>query len=275
MHTTNLLNQIVSDLSFRIPREILAETFLNKDARRARSSISLDEAILQDVIRPRVMVDMNLVGGSIANVDLSNIAPQMLDYTNLLFVIPPERTGGRGIVSVLSAGFVPYTIGAHAYDAVVVNGTCGTAGTAMNALGSVYASHADMRPVAQTDVELVGPFSVVVRHTAGFSGYYVLRAILAYDEALNQINPRSYPAVTKLCEYAVKAYIYNVLRIRIDRAQVVYGQELGVFREYVDSYSDAEENYQTYLKEVLQNVLFMNDRESHRRFMRLQIQPTL
>jgi hypothetical protein len=39
----------------------------------------------------------------------------------------------------------------------------------------------------------------------------------------------------------------------------------------LESYSDAEENYQTYLSDVWRAVAKMNDRESYRRLMKVAI----
>ena len=63
--------------------------------------------------------------------------------------------------------------------------------------------------------------------------------------------------------------------IKIDQAYLTGGQELGAFKNYVENLSDAEENYQTYLKEVMQKVFFMNDSSNYNRFIALQMNPSI
>ena len=57
----------------------------------------------------------------------------------------------------------------------------------------------------------------------------------------------------------------------MDKGRLEGGAELGRFREVIDSYSDAEEQYQDYLLNTWQKVAFMNDRESYERFTKMMI----
>ena len=47
----------------------------------------------------------------------------------------------------------------------------------------------------------------------------------------------------KLCEYAVKSYIYTNLIFDIESNVVFRGQELGVIKDIVGQYSDSEDKY--------------------------------
>lgn len=58
----------------------------------------------------------------------------------------------------------------------------------------------------------------------------------------------------------------------MDIGELQGGHNLGRFKEIVDSYSDAEKNHQTYLKEVMKKVLYMNDSESTKRLIKILVE---
>ena len=63
--------------------------------------------------------------------------------------------------------------------------------------------------------------------------------------------------------------------IALDRGYLERGQELGVIKSYIDGLSDAEENYQTYLREEWGAVNTINDRLTYEDLLRIQISPDL
>jgi hypothetical protein len=57
----------------------------------------------------------------------------------------------------------------------------------------------------------------------------------------------------------------------MDEAEIQGGARLGAFRNIVETYADAEQQYQEYLQEKWQKVAIMNDRESYHDLIRAQI----
>ena len=47
----------------------------------------------------------------------------------------------------------------------------------------------------------------------------------------------------KVCEYAVKAYIYTKLIFSIESNLVVRGMDIGIMKDIVSNYADANEKY--------------------------------
>jgi hypothetical protein len=123
-------------------------------------------------------------------------------------------------------------------------------------------------PVTSTaQVEVIAENTVSIKDSLRLVSSMYLRCTLANDENLTNINPRSYPYFTKLVEYATKAYIYNDLIVKIGSNELQGGFELGVSKSIIESYSDAEQNYQDYLENTWRRVAFMNDKPAHRRLI--------
>jgi hypothetical protein len=85
---------------------------------------------------------------------------------------------------------------------------------------------------------------------------------------MSHIQMRSYRPFCRLVELAVKAYIYNDQVIEVDIGKIRGGQEIGKFKEIVEEYKDAEEQYQEFLATTWQKVAYMNDNETFNRFVR-------
>lgn len=215
------------------------------------------------VVRPRVMVDCNLVGGTEAFIPLDGIPVERTnDYTSV-YRIPKTATQGRSITSVLNITFSDPTK-ASSYGVAA-----GQQNTTMLQLGSGVMDAMGSIPVTSTArVQLIGENVVMVRDTVVLPANIYLRCILANDENMSHLQLRSYRDFAKLVVFAVKAYIYNQATIELDMGQLFAGQQIGRFKEIIDSYADAEENYATYLTEKWQKISLMNDQESWNRMLK-------
>jgi len=269
----NILSKIVSELKYRIPQEVLRVAFQDQNQNWRQAPISIDEQIMLKVIRPRVIVDCNLVGGQTVIVSLEGLTPNYIDRSTLIFEIPADRLMFRTLISVLSIGYLPFAGGFN-------NMGMGMGSIVPSSMNDVMAagqragdSMSNMPIVSNASVELVGYNTIVIRDQQRVTNAYQLRCVVANEENLNNINPRSHLNFAKLVELAVKSYIYNKLIIAMDTAYLHSGQELGAMRTYVEGLADSEQMYQDYLKEVIQAVSFMNDSYNYDRFIKLQICP--
>lgn len=267
----NPITKALSDISYRIPREILIEVFSPKSYFWRDQPINYEEQIRNMVIKSRVMVDCDLVGGTEVLISLYGVPSQTLSTDRLVTVynIPKDKTQGRSITSVISLAYVngpsaAYMNAANSFDACTV--------TDLNIAAKAVMDAASSLPLpSSAKVQLIGENTVMIKDTIAVAGTGLLRCILANDENFSHLQIRSIPAFSRLCELAVKSYIYNNYTIKIDRARIEGGAEIGRFREIVDGYSDAEEMYQDYLKNVWTKVAFMNDRETFERFTKMMI----
>jgi len=128
-------------------------------------------------------------------------------------------------------------------------------------------------PYFSAKLSLIAENTILVRYNDFSQEPGFIRCIIQNDEDLLNISPRSYNHFSKLVVLAVKSYIYKELFIRVNAAKLSGGQELGTFKELIDQYADAEEEYQLYLREVWMKVSFMSDDESYTRFIKASIMP--
>lgn len=273
--TLNTLAKALDEIKFSIPIQVLQEAFREKRPYWKSAPIGLDELILTKVIRPRVLVDCNLVGGIMVQVPLDGLVPDMVDNYNLVYRIPKDRTNNKSIISVVSIGYMPSSVafnsGGMGYGAAAPLSMNEVNNTAQRIADSV----SGVPPISNHDIALVGENTVAIRDQFRITTSYVLRCILSNEENLNNISPRSYLTFAELCVWAVKAYIYNELYIRVGQAYLEGGQELGEMKSYIDNLADANENYKTFLTEKWRATAFMNDQQSYKRFLRIQISPAI
>lgn len=271
----NIIQKIVSELHFRIPIEVLQIAFRDDIQNWRRAPISLNEQIMNKVVRSRFLIDADIVGGQTVIVSLEGLSPNFMDTYTLIYEIPEYMVNYRTIMSVLIIGYMPFSSAFNSMGAGmgVVNPT--SMSDLMSATQRVADSHSNIPAVSNATVDLIGKNTILIRDQMRVTNAYQLRCVIGNEEHLNNIQPRSAHVFAKALELATKSYIYNRMIIRMDQAFLSGGQELGRIKEVIDSYSDAEEMYQTHLREVIMAVSFMQTAANHERFIKLQLNSAL
>lgn len=269
----DLISKAIAEAKYRIPREILKLAYMEQQWGAA--PVNLDEMIRRKTIHARVLVDVDIVGGETILVDLKGLNPQMVDQYNYIFDIPPERLNYRTILTALSVNYM-------AYNSVTNNYMPGTSSSTPNYINDVSSaahramdSRANIPIVSNAQCTVVGHNTVMIRNHMVTAAVVQLRCIVTNDERLNNLSIRNAPAFSKLCELAIKSFIYNELLVKLDKGYLERGQELGVIKTYVDGLADAEDMYQTFLKEQWGAVGIINDRLTYEDLMYLQIDPSI
>lgn len=258
----NPLALVAQQMHFRIPKRLLELCFTERAQRWRGAPTNIDEAIKNQVLRPRVLLDCNLVGGTEVWLSLESVPYERTDDYTSVYRIPKSRTQNRSIMSALNVTFTDPLRG----NSFGITGAVGMS-TELQAAQAVMDAHASIPITSTARVQLIGENTVMVQDTMLLPPSIYIRCILANDENLNHLQLRSYPQFVKLCELAVKAYVYNKLVIEVDIGEIEGGQVIGKIKEILDSYSDSEIQYQDYMTTTFQKVLFMNDEETYRRFM--------
>lgn len=244
-----------------IPKEVLDKIFLSNVDHRFRQATSVDTQIRTKVIEQRVLPDCNLVGGTEVYIDLSGLQREAVDPYTWIYRIPKERTQGRTITTVLSIGYgqgIPVGVG---YMSPVRNNNA-----LMDAAAGLLSSNSPIPMVSTAEIQLVGENTVMISNALTLPATAYLRCWLENDSNFNHLQPASYKDFAKLITLATKAYIWVNAQIPMDKSFIFAGNELGRFTQVVDSYSDANEQYETHFNEVWKKVAVFNDPVAIKRY---------
>jgi len=265
----NPITKALDELKYRIPAPVLRNAFKEISYSWRRTPITIDEQILNKVIRPRVLVDCNLAGGTEVNISLQDAEHEIIDQLTAVYYIPKEKLDGRTITSVLSVGYINYT---NSFNMAGVGYlTPSSASDLMVAASNLMNSHSSIPPVSTARAQIIGENTIMVKDNTRVMNNNYMRVIISDDENMNHLQKGSYLAFAKLVELAVKSYIYNHLYILMDKSMLDGGMDLGAFKEVIDGYADAEDMYQEYLSTRWRKIAFMNDNERMTRFIKLAI----
>lgn len=272
----NIVQAAVTAIFSRIPIEILEIGFIHFDPSYESYNVSLEEKIINKVIRPVVIKDTNIAGGQIIPVNTSGLSMQLIDAYSLLVEIPPDRVNNRTILEALSASYIPE--GSHQYGQFPMLAQAGMnkQGSDISAAGQrLFSSHASIPVQSTSHLELVGTNTVMIRDQSRISGIYSIRVLVGNEENLSNLPIKVYQPFTKLCEHAVKAYLFNFLRVKVDRQYLLNGQPLGSIKELIDEYRDSQEMYETFLKEQWGAIAYLADPVRRDRLIKMQLPANL
>ncbi len=274
----NALIYAINEITHVIPHELLQAAFTIDDSPETVNLNTVDDKILRKLLRKRVLIDLNITGGIETIIPLNNVQPSFYEYFYTIYQIPPEMTMNKEIVSALNIMLMP---GSGVFGQGNLGGNSfGNIGymnenPVMNVANRIGSAASPSGVLSNAHLEIVGYNTILIYANFRVLTNFGLRVLLENDNNLNNIQPRSYKDVAMACILACKAYIYNKLIIPVNSGYLASGQDLGMFKSILESYSEAEADYNTFLKERLGAVLFMNDTTRHNRFIASMINPSL
>lgn len=283
-----------------IPKQILELAFTSRFANEIITLDTIESKIRQEVLDERVAHDLQLVHTTQLTIPLSQCERLSGGFYNATFRIPNELTQGKKVVSVLhvtsssapvimdsgtqpasppqSTGNSSYSYSYSSSSSSSMSGTGGTwgatssmsinnTGGVIQAMQQVVRSVSPVQLVSNALVYLVGYNTVTIKDTVITPATMQLRVNVENDENLNHIQPPFWTVFHKLLLLATKAYIYNLLIVEQDNAFIHSGGELNKVRDIIESYSDAEEQYEEYLEEAYKSMLLNDPHQSTRHYM--------
>lgn len=279
----NALMYVIGRIKSQIPHELLYYGMTYGEDSNLVNMSSLDEKLMARVIRPVVLLDANVVGGLEHIIPLGSVRPNFAEPMYTVYSIPPELIMGKEILSAQAITYLPNTgfsgIPTGFGGSMMVysqnqSNNYNNRGM-MNIANRIGAAASGNGVVNNANVELVSRNTVAVFANFQTLANYALRVVLENDSNLNNIQPKSYHALSELAVLATKMVIYNKLIIPVNSGYLSGGQELGVFKSILESYAEAYEQYSIYLKSQWKPIAYMNDTRWHHEFITGMIAPDL
>lgn len=260
----NALSYVVERVERRIPGPLLRQTFISNVQHRTRIPVSVASRILEDVIQTKVMPDINIGGGKTAYIALDRCTVKERTPTYSVYHVPKELTGGLSITSVHELNF-------GGVYGMLDNPMIGSGSTAGDALMQQSDALKGLPYTSEGRTSLVNDNVILIEGPPNLGMTNSIRVILEYDSGLTALNPRSLHDFAKLVILATKAHIYNTNVMQIDMGQMNSGVMLGTYKELVDSFSDAADEYDEYLVTHWAKVDKLNDTEQRKRLIALAV----
>lgn len=261
----NAITYALNELNFSISREMLEIAFITDEERKSFFPVSVESVIRKKIIENKVLVDCNLYHGTTMHVPLSDLPGERKDDFTVIYQIPKSRTGGRPIMAALAVTY------GNSFPANATFGNMPGRSALSDAANQVLNSHAQIPLVSTAAVDLVGDNVICVRDTIIVPTQLWLDCRVANDAAMNHLQPANFGDFAQLVDLATKAWIYTNVRIPMDMGRLHGGSDLGRIREELDSFSDARNEYKTFLEEDFAQVSVMNDGFEHERFLRVVV----
>jgi len=107
-------------------------------------------------------------------------------------------------------------------------------------------------------LEIVRENQVLVEGYPPYIQDGLLICSIANNAMLENIQPPYYMAVAEMFTLGLKMYIYNTLRVKLDKGFIYAGHDLSVIKDIVDSYADAGEMYQE-KRQIWARIAVLND----------------
>lgn len=263
-------------INFGIPKAILNMTFLSRHMVDRYTLDTLESQIRTKVIDARVLVDLNIVHGTMMTIPLAACKRMDGDFYTGTYYIPKELTAGKKVISVYevtsAAGMITTSASANNSQGIYASTFTGYAktGALFGAMNQLSKSVEPIPLVSNALVYLIGENTVHIKETVIVPATMHLRLFVENDENLNHIQVPYYTVFHELIEVAIQSYIYNNLILEQDNVFINSGGELNKFRDIVESYSDAEQLYREKLEEAHKSMA-LNDPESQRRHYQFRV----
>lgn len=249
---SNPLEVAMSAILFDIPVEVLKAAFDPMGR-----GMSLDECIIEDVVRAKVLPDINASSGRLMRIPLQRswIEPTLSQpygpYGSYnggeIYRIPPEARDNRTITSAIKVA--PGTMYGH-HNGIGGGGAApfgfGYQGnTVHNTMGAVLGSRTliDGR-AAGPFVELLNDNLIIVKPYHIGDGF-LLTCTVAFDQEFTNLTQHAILPLSKLILVATKGVIFTKLILAIGANKLIAGQSLDAFMEIVRQYQ-TDGSYETY-----------------------------
>ncbi len=246
-----------------IPDMILEDAFIPPRDRRARVSRSVESYIRKQIFERRIIPDLSRMRGVELSLNLSDLPYEKIQNYQRIYRIPMEKTQGRAIVSA-QLGVLNVTSN-YAEAMPGQSNIRGSISTLQYAAMRVVASNSPIPNIGNAEIEEIVDNVIKINDYQNFSADMSIICKLSYSNDLSEIRSAYYIDVCDLALAATKAYIYRNLSLMVDKTRLDAGRDFGRYKEFIDEYRDAHQQYRDILDQKMEKVLVLNDQAAKQR----------
>lgn len=274
----NAVNEGIKYVMRHIPKIILKYAYEKTYPQFLRKvNVTLEDFIQTKVINEIVINDYNIIGVMEEIIPIAGLPLEWLqledDYTTVRTMpcvvhIPRSKTQGRRIVSVSNTismpGSSPYYSGGQYWQ---TGYPCDTSAISIGARNIVNKSVGTYNNTYLNNrVELIGPNTVLIEGLQNITPNSAITCTFSGDECLSHLKGTGILIFRQLCLYAAQHYIYNRCIIELDEGEIKLGVNIGKIKEIIEEYRDADQLYESTLKEKFIRVAFLHDTNKIRKW---------
>lgn len=268
----NIIKYAINNLLLKsgISREVLELAFIKKNYNTLNTFINLEKEIEDIVIKQIILPDCNIYGGTEVLINTSTVPIINESRTEKTIRIPLEYTNGKKFNSIRNVCYYSIQGGYNAASTSYGMMSSNFNNPIISLTSQLLSSVDTIFKPSTAKCDLINRDNSVIRmyDTGLFSStIFYIRGSLEYDESLSELPLAMYDSFYKLFVFAVKAYIYNKLIVPLDKGYIQGGYEIGVIKEIVSEFKDADSNYLDYLENTWKKQQFMSDPVNMSRFL--------
>lgn len=249
MNIPNAINYLINKIKLEIPNEVLNIAFTDDTVEPLYNNYSIDERILQMYLIPHLLTDLNLASQNTFTARLLDLEllEQGVDYR--IYKIPLTLTNNNIVVSVsyITTGYGATHSAANNLQRDI------QVGMDSNTRADVYTN---------SNISLIGENTFLLRNVAYTVGNEAIKITATNDAMLNNIQPKTYFSLKGLAVQGCKAFIYNTLRVKVDKGYIFNGYNLETINSIISEYSSAQEEYDRIYEEETKAILYMDNDKS-------------
>lgn len=251
----NPITYALNDLDFHISREVLNVSFKELQPLISSNVTSIHEVITNEIIRRKVLVDCNIVGGEEVDIFLDKcIVEHIYEQNETVIRVPMSLTGNRSIIEPLSLVLNTYIAG---------NGML--TGSTSNQLGlmqKLTASQTGPDVIQTSKMQMIGKNTILVQSSTALFTNGILRVNIENSSNLDNMGSRFNLVFSRLVRQAIKMYIYNNIRVKVNQGYIYGGHELSIITDIMNEYSDQESMYYETLTKEWSKCQFLNSEKA-------------
>jgi len=261
-----VISVMLNEMYFNIPREIINLAFTQNNNYR-NPSTSVDEEITTEVLRKRVLVDLNLASQETVNIPLQFCELVYRDISKIAYFIPKTLTNGRSIISVHNTLSNFYMNGD-----IALSNRSDVFGSSILDTALKMQSNLDSVNITQTSrIDLIGENTILIDEGLISDMAVSVTVVLENDSNLNNINPRAIKVLAEGFVLAVKAHIYVNTIINLNKGMVYGGHELSIIKDIIDEYKDSNQEYNEWYKTKWKKAAFTQNDKSMDKYVSMMI----